>query len=72
MASRMNIEFDPINPSYQGRTKSRSNLACPCGKGIMFDVTPALVEAMGVKHYECGACHQKRAVPFPNHPSRRG
>ena len=61
-----------FNPFGTAKDKDGRVFACvfrcarPGCKGAMFDVTTALVEAMGVKHYECDMCHERRGMRAPS------
>jgi hypothetical protein len=55
-------QFDPRAENYNGLVNI-ANVRCPCG-GIFCDVTVGLVERMGVKHYQCDRCRERRGVRF--------
>lgn len=46
------------------KTPKQDDVVCPqpkCG-GLLFDVTPLLAAAIGVKHVQCDKCKQKWAI----------
>lgn len=54
------VFFDPTYKAPPGRVDART-FRCPCKLGLLFDITPNLVAALGVRHYECDHCHAKYA-----------